>query len=146
LRIIILTCWTWRKSIKFYQEALGLEVVREKKTPDFTLAYLGDKQTPHQLELTWLKDRKKPYDLGENEFHLAFATKDFAGAYALHQADGLHLLRESGHGHLLHYRSGRLLAGDCPRQIKTRIKKRHASLYEYSLRAVFILGPARCQA
>ncbi|MCH4157714.1 MAG: VOC family protein [Acidaminococcaceae bacterium] len=76
------------KSIKFYQEALGLEVVREKKTPDFTLAYLGDKQTPHQLELTWLKDRKKPYDLGENEFHLAFATKDFAGAYAKHKQMG----------------------------------------------------------
>jgi lactoylglutathione lyase len=62
------------KEFKFYQDALGLEVVREKKTPDFTLAYLGDKKTPHQLELTWLKDRKKPYDLGENEFHLAFAT------------------------------------------------------------------------
>ena len=76
------------KSLKFYREALGLEVVREKKTPDFTLVYLGDKKTPHQLELTWLKDRKKPYDLGENEFHLAFATEDFAAAYALHMKMG----------------------------------------------------------
>ena len=76
------------KSLKFYREALGLEVVREKKTPDFTLVYLGDKKTPHQLELTWLKDRKKPYDLGENEFHLAFATADFAAAYALHKKMG----------------------------------------------------------
>jgi len=76
------------KSLKFYREALGLEVVREKKTPDFTLVYLGDKKTPHQLELTWLKDRKKPYDLGENEFHLAFATEDFAAAYALHKKMG----------------------------------------------------------
>ena len=76
------------KSLKFYREALGLEVVREKKTPDFTLVYLGDKKTPHQLELTWLKDRKKPYDLGENEFHLAFATAVFAAAYALHKKMG----------------------------------------------------------
>ena len=76
------------KSLKFYREALGLEVVREKKTQDFTLVYLGDKKTPHQLELTWLKDRKKPYDLGENEFHLAFATADFAAAYALHKKMG----------------------------------------------------------
>ena len=76
------------KSLRFYREALGLEVVREKKTPDFTLVYLGDKKTPHQLELTWLKDRKKPYDLGENEFHLAFATEDFAAAYALHKKMG----------------------------------------------------------
>ena len=76
------------KSLKFYKEALGLEVVREKKTPAFTLAYLGDKKTPHQLELTWLKDRKKPYDLGENEFHLAFAVQDFDAAHALHQKMG----------------------------------------------------------
>jgi lactoylglutathione lyase len=76
------------KSLKFYKDALGLEVVREKKTPDFTLAYLGDKKTPHQLELTWLKDRKKPYDLGENEFHLAFAVQDFDAAHALHQKIG----------------------------------------------------------
>ena len=76
------------KSLRFYREALGLEVVREKKSPDFTLVYLGDKKTPHQLELTWLKDRKKPYDLGENEFHLAFATEDFAAAYALHKKMG----------------------------------------------------------
>ncbi len=76
------------KSLKFYKEALGLEVVREKKTPAFTLAYLGDKKTPHQLELTWLKDRKRPYDLGENEFHLAFAVQDFDAAHALHQKMG----------------------------------------------------------
>ena len=76
------------KSLKFYKDALGLEVVREKKTPDFTLAYLGDKKTPHQLELTWLKDRKRPYDLGENEFHLAFAVQDFDAAHALHKKMG----------------------------------------------------------
>ena len=75
-------------SLDFYGKALGLKEVRRKEKPDFTLVYLGDGQGSHQLELTWLKDRKKPYDLGENEFHLAFATKDFAGAYAKHKKMG----------------------------------------------------------
>lgn len=76
------------KSLKFYHEALGLEVMREKKTPSFTLVYLGDKTTPHLLELTWLKDRSQPYDLGENEFHLAFQVDDFEQAHELHAKMG----------------------------------------------------------
>lgn len=31
---------------------------------------MGDGQTDFTLELTWLADRKEPYDLGESEFHL----------------------------------------------------------------------------
>ena len=38
-----------------------------------------------QLELTWLHDRKDPYDLGENEFHLAVTTDRFEEAHRLHQ-------------------------------------------------------------
>ena len=75
-------------SMDFYGKALGLKEVRRKEKLDFTLVYLGDGQGSHQLELTWLKDRKKPYDLGENEFHLAFATADFAAAHALHKKMG----------------------------------------------------------
>ena len=73
------------KSLAFYEKALGLKEVRRKEKPEFTLIYLGDGLTKHQLELTWLKDRTKPYDLGENEFHLAFETEDFEAAYALHK-------------------------------------------------------------
>lgn len=73
------------KSLAFYEKALGLKEVWRKEKPDFTLVYLGDGTTPHQLELTWLKDRAKPYDLGENEFHLAFETEDFDAAHALHK-------------------------------------------------------------
>ena len=60
------------KSLKFYEDALGLKEVRRKVAGDgsFILVYLGDGQTPHQLELTWLRDRKEPYNLGENEFQL----------------------------------------------------------------------------
>ncbi len=73
------------KSLAFYEKALGLKEVRRREKPEFTLIYLGDGLTQHQLELTWLKDRTKPYDLGENEFHLAFETEDFEAAYALHK-------------------------------------------------------------
>ena len=62
------------KSVKFYKKALGLEVTKEFHAPDgsFKLVYLGDGTTPHSLELTWLRDMDRPYDLGDNESHLAF--------------------------------------------------------------------------
>lgn len=79
-----------KKSIAFYEEALGLKVVREHKASDgsFVLAYMGDGVTPHTLELTWLRDRKEPYNLGENEFHLAFVVDDFEAAHAKHKEMG----------------------------------------------------------
>ena len=78
------------KSLAFYKEALGLEPVREKEASDgsFKLVYLGDSLTEFQLELTWLKDRDKPYDLGECEFHLAFTADDFQAMYEKHKAMG----------------------------------------------------------
>ena len=63
------------KSLKFYEEALGLKEVRRKEAADgsFILVYLGDATTGYQLELTWLRDwEKDSYNLGDNEFHLAF--------------------------------------------------------------------------
>ena len=67
------------KSLAFYKEALGLEPVREKDASDgsFKLVYLGDGVSDFTLELTWLKDRTEPYNLGECEFHLAFHVDDY---------------------------------------------------------------------
>lgn len=78
------------KSLNFYKEALGLEEKRRYNAPDgsFILVYLGDSQTPHLLELTWLRDRKEAYNLGENEFHLAFTVDNFDQAYELHKKMG----------------------------------------------------------
>lgn len=78
------------KSLAFYREALGLEVVREKKAADgsFILNYLGDGKSDFTLELTWLRDRSEPYDLGDEEFHLAFKVDDYAAAHALHEKMG----------------------------------------------------------
>lgn len=78
------------KSLAFYKEALNLKEVRRFEPEDgsFVLVYLTDGKTPHQLELTWLRDRKEPYNLGENEFHLAFVVEDFEAAYEKHKAMG----------------------------------------------------------
>lgn len=78
------------RSKAFYEEALGLSEVRRKEASDgsFTLSFLGDGVTGHQLELTWLRDRTKPYDLGDNEIHLAFTVDDMDAAHALHEKMG----------------------------------------------------------
>ncbi|TCK92895.1 lactoylglutathione lyase [Natranaerovirga hydrolytica] len=75
------------KSLAFYKEALGFEEVRRKEAEDgsFILVYLGDGVTSHTLELTWLRDWKEPYNLGDNEFHLAIRVDDFDGAYEHHK-------------------------------------------------------------
>lgn len=78
------------KSISFYQDALNLQIVREHVAEDqsFKLVYLGDIETSFQLELTWLRDRTEPYNLGECEFHLAFVTDDYDAMYAKHKEMG----------------------------------------------------------
>ncbi len=75
------------KSLTFYKEALGLEEVRRIAPEDgsFIIVYLSDGDTPHQLELTWLKEWDRPYNLGDNEFHLAFVADNFEEAHSLHQ-------------------------------------------------------------
>ena len=86
------------KSLAFYREALGLEVVRRVEKPGFVLAFLGDGTTSHRLELTWLKDRKEPYNLGDNEFHLAFTVADFEAAYEVHKKMGCICYENKGMG------------------------------------------------
>lgn len=60
------------RSLAFYEKVLGLKEKRRKVAADgsFILVYLTDEQTGFLLELTWLRDRVEPYDLGECEYHL----------------------------------------------------------------------------
>lgn len=78
------------KSMEFYKEALGLTEVRRKEAADgsYILVYLGDGTTAHCLELTWLRDWDRPYNLGDNEFHLALVTDDYEAARAKHREMG----------------------------------------------------------
>ena len=78
-------------SLSFYQKALGLTEVRRMAAADgsFILVYLGDASgSAYALELTWLRDWDRPYNLGDNEFHLAFTVDDYAAAHELHKEMG----------------------------------------------------------
>lgn len=76
------------QSLDFYRNALGLTELRRSNAADgsFTIVFLGDAAgSMHQLELTWLRDWERPYDLGDNEFHLAFRVDDYEAAHAHHR-------------------------------------------------------------
>ena len=59
------------KSIAFYKEAIGLSG-----------------RTGFTLELTWMRDRKEPYNLGDEEFHLAFKTDEYDTFHKKHEEMG----------------------------------------------------------
>ncbi|MDR2647260.1 MAG: VOC family protein [Oscillospiraceae bacterium] len=76
------------KSVAFYKEALDLVETRRKEAEDgsFVLAFLSAQGGGFELELTWLRDWKGDYDLGDNELHLAVSTPDLQAAFAKHKA------------------------------------------------------------
>ena len=79
------------RSLRFYEEALGLTPRRRKEAEDgsYVIVFIGNDEAPDfELELTWLRDHDGPYDLGEGEFHLAFRAEDFEAAHAKHEAMG----------------------------------------------------------
>jgi lactoylglutathione lyase len=78
------------KSVEFYEKALNLKVARRKDAPDgsFSLVFLSDGTTPAQIELTWLRDKEGPYNLGDNESHIAFTVDNFNEAHELHKNMG----------------------------------------------------------
>ena len=78
------------KSMAFYEKALGLTERRRKEAADgsFIIVYVGNVEADFELELTWLRDINRPYNLGDCEFHLAFRTDDFEAAHKLHEEMG----------------------------------------------------------
>ena len=78
------------RSLAFYKQALGLEEKRRKTAADgsFIIVYVGSESSDFELELTWLRDHPDPYDIGEEEFHLAFRADDFEAAHQLHKEMG----------------------------------------------------------
>ena len=78
------------KSMAFYEKALGLKESSRKEAEDgsFIIVYMKAPEGSFELELTWLRDMDRPYNLGDQEFHLAFITDDFEAAKALHSEMG----------------------------------------------------------
>ena len=79
-----------QRSLEFYEKALGLTEKRRKEAADgsFIIVYIGNEESDFELELTWLKEKTEPYNLGDEEFHLAFSVKDFEEAHKLHEEMG----------------------------------------------------------
>lgn len=95
------------RSLKFYRDALGLEVVREREVPSgrFTLVYLaapGDHDA--QVELTYNWD---PEQLGgaRNFGHIAYAVDDIYALCERLQSHGVTILRPPRDGRMAFVRS-----------------------------------------
>lgn len=78
------------KALAFYEQALGLTEKRRKEAEDgsFIIVYIGSEDNDFEIELTWLRDHPQKYDIGEEEFHLAFRTDDYEAAHKLHEEMG----------------------------------------------------------
>ena len=78
------------KSLEFYKKALGLTEKKRKTAKDgeYIIVFVGNEENDFLLELTWLRDMDRPYELGDCEFHLAFETDDYEAAHRLHQEMG----------------------------------------------------------
>ena len=94
-------------SLRFYRDALGLELVRQFDVPAgrFTLIYLaapGDHEA--QVELTYNWD---PQELGggRNFGHLAYAVEDIYATCARLQAHGVTIQRPPRDGNMAFVRS-----------------------------------------
>ena len=77
-----------QRSIDFYQKALGLCIERQKEASDgsYKICFMTDGE--RSIELTWLRDKQGPYNLGDNETHIAFQVDDYEAAHKLHEKMG----------------------------------------------------------
>jgi len=77
-------------SLKFYQEVLGLEVLRTMELEDETLYFISDKEKCCTIELTY--NHKLPeggYTHGNYFGHLAFDTDDMDNFSEILKANGV---------------------------------------------------------
>lgn len=87
------------KSVKFYTEIFGMQLLRKKDYPDgkFTLAFLGygDERENTAIELThnWGTDN---YDLGNGFGHLAIEVDDVYEAVKSIRQQGGKIIRDAG--------------------------------------------------
>ena len=94
-------------SLKFYRDALGLEVLRSKEVPAgrFTLVFLaGPGDSSAQVELTY---NWGPEELqgGRNFGHLAYAVDDIYATCQRLQQRGVTILRPPRDGYMAFVRS-----------------------------------------
>jgi lactoylglutathione lyase len=64
------------RSIKFYDQVLGLEESYRLDFPEFALVYLRNAETQFEVELTLNKGRTEPYTHGDGYGHIAIIVDD----------------------------------------------------------------------
>ncbi|QMT40682.1 lactoylglutathione lyase [Neisseria shayeganii] len=88
-----------QKSLAFYQDVLGMRLLRQKDYPDgrFTLAFVGygDEADTAVIELTHNWDTPV-YDLGNGYGHIAIEVEDAYAACEAVRAKGGKVTREAG--------------------------------------------------
>ena len=88
-----------QQSLAFYQDVLGMRLLRQKDYPDgrFTLAFVGygDEADTTVLELTHNWDTPR-YDIGSGYGHIAIEVEDAYAACDAARAKGGKVTREAG--------------------------------------------------
>jgi lactoylglutathione lyase len=83
---------TLERSMDFYNKALGFTEHHRMEAADgsYIIVYLTDGVSPFLLELTWLRDWKNPYEMGDNEQHLAVrvSADEYATMHQYHVDNG----------------------------------------------------------
>ncbi len=88
-----------QKSIQFYTEVLGMQLLRQKDYPkgEFTLAFIGygaeSEQTVIELTYNWGTDQ---YDLGDGFGHIALEVDDVYAATEQIRQRGGKIIRDAG--------------------------------------------------
>ena len=77
------------RSMGFYREAFGLELVDRFDFDDFTLAYLRNDESAFEIELTWNHDQQEPYEHGSGYGHLAVVVDDLEAEHLRFERAGL---------------------------------------------------------
>lgn len=83
------------ESIKFYREIIGLELGSRREIPEnkAEIAFLTDKQSDVQLELTyWIE--KKDWSQGDELDHLAFAVPNMDEAIKFFKKNKVEITKE----------------------------------------------------
>jgi lactoylglutathione lyase len=83
------------ESIRFYRDIVGLELQRRREVPEnkAEIAFLSDKESGAQIELTYWKE-KTDWNSGDELDHLAFGVPDMDEAMKMFRERGVDIARE----------------------------------------------------
>ncbi|MCB8837715.1 VOC family protein [Aurantimonas sp. VKM B-3413] len=77
------------RSRDFYEKAFGLTLAGRYDFETFTLVYLSNPESEHEVELTVNKAQTEPYDLGNGYGHIAVSVGDLAAEHERMRQAGL---------------------------------------------------------